>query len=100
MVLPLLELPEVLQQHFAEQVPEAMTAGRLAQVSQACKGLLQARLEALKEERRRAIEQAAQGLHRKRELILSCFEPLEEGAIVYRCIAHHTAMGGTPCFAR
>ena len=40
MVLPLLELPEALQQHFAEQVPDAMTAGRLAQASQASSGAL------------------------------------------------------------
>ena len=74
------------------------TAGRLAQASQVCKELLQARLAELKEQRSLAAEQAAQALRdRKRDLILSCFEPLEEGAIVYRCIIHHQTWGTTPC---
>ena len=97
----MLELPEALQQHLADRVPDAMTAGRLAQASQACRKLLQPRLHVLTEERRLAAEQAAQAAQarrdRKREVILSCFEPLEEGAIVYRCIIHQTAMGATPC---
>ena len=97
MVLPLQQLPEALQQHFAEQLPDATTAGRLAQVSQGFKLLLQPRLAALKEAARRlADKQAAQALERKRQMVMSCFEPLEEGALVYRCIVHRTA-GTTPC---
>ena len=98
MVLPLLGLPEALQLHVAEQVPDAATVGPLAQTSRACRELLQARLEKVKEKRRLAAEQAAKARRdRKREAIMSCFEPLEEGAVVYRCIIHHTFMGFTPC---
>ena len=72
MVLPLLDLPEALQQEVAEKVPNATTVGRLAQASQLCKRLLQARLAALKEQRRLA-EQAAQARRdRKRNTTLSC----------------------------
>ena len=98
MVLPLQQLPEALQQHLAEQLPDATTAGRLAQVSQGFKLLLQPRLAALNEAARRlADKQAAQALERKRQMVISCFGPLEEGAIVYRCIVHRTARGTTPC---
>ena len=94
----MLELPEALQQHFAEQVPDAMTAGRLAQASQACKLLLQPRLGAIAEARRLAAEEAAKARrNRKRDLILSCFEQaVDHGDNLYRCTTHaHT--DATPC---
>ena len=98
MVLRMLDLPEALQRHFVEQLADATTAGRLAQANQDCKELLRRRLEALKEERRLAAEQAAQARRqRKNNAILSCFEPLEEGSVVYRCIIHHTFTSSTPC---
>lgn len=98
MVLRFPDLPDALQHYFVEQLCNKTTAGRLAQASQACKLLLLERLEALKEKRRLLAEQRAQARRdQKRELILSCFEPLEEGAIVYRCIIHRAAMGATPC---
>ena len=58
-VLPLQQLPEALQQHLAEQLPDATTAGRLAQVSQGFKLLLQPRLAALKEAARRLADKQA-----------------------------------------
>ena len=98
MVIPLLELPEALQPNFASCPTPPTTAGRLAQASQFCKELLQARLAELKEQHRLAAEQVAQARRdRKFDLILSCFEPLEEGAIVFRCITHSLACGTTPC---
>jgi hypothetical protein len=98
MVLLLMELPDGLQQLFAELMSDAATVGRLAQASQACKELLQPRLEALKQAQRLAAAEAAQARgNQKREAIMACFEPLEEGAIVYRCIIHQGAMGTTPC---
>ena len=71
MVLPLLDLPEALQQEVAEKVPDATTVGRLAQASQLCKRLLQARLAALKEQRRLA-EQASQARDAIESAIQSC----------------------------
>ena len=98
MVLPLLEVPTAVEFCVAAVRRHDSTAGRLAQASQVCKELLQARLAELKEQRSLAAVQAAQALRdRKRDLILSCSEPLEEGAIVYRCIIHHQAWGTTPC---
>ena len=84
MVLSLLELPPELQALFVLRLADVATAGRLARASHTCKELLQARLEVLKEQRRLAAQQAAQArLERKRAMIISCFEPLEEGAIVF-----------------
>ena len=98
MVLSLLELPPELQALFVLRLADVATAGRLARASHTCKELLQARLEVLKEQRRLAAQQAAQArLERKRAMIISCFEPLEEGAIVFRCITHRQAWGTTPC---
>ena len=98
MVLRFPDLPDALQHYFVTQLSNETTAGRLAQASQACKLLLQVSLEALKEKRRLLAEQRAQARRdQKHDLILSCFEPLEEGAIVYRCIIHRAAMGATPC---
>jgi len=93
MVLPLLELPEVLQQHFVKQLADVTTAGRLAQANQDCKELLRQRLEALKEARREA----------KRATILGLFELRCAGQVGhqkvehYKCNAGATESGQCPC---
>ena len=102
--VPLLELPEALQQCFAEQVPDATTAGRVAQASHV-RGSRCCCSHSSKRSRRRAALQQSQSKQpnrqsrrsRKREMILSCFEQLEEGAMVYRCIIHQQAMDSTLC---
>ena len=78
------------------------TAGRLAQASQVCKELLQARLAELKEQRSLAAEQAAQALRdRKCDLILSCCNMLRTARRGrHRLPLYHPSpdmWGTTPC---
>ena len=90
MVLPFLTMPDDVLAHFARQLSDATTAGRLAQTSHAGDRLMPNRLPELREERQAAAQAAAQAKAAKRrawcEAVYDCFEASEDG-VHYRCIA-------------
>ena len=60
MVLPFLTMPDDVLAHFARQLSDVTTAGRLAQTSRAGDRLMRNRLPKLREERQAAAQAAAQ----------------------------------------
>ena len=99
MVLPFLTMPDDVLAHFARQLSDATTAGRLAQTSRAGDQLMRNRLPELREERQAAAQAAAQAKAAKGrawcEAVYDCFEASEDG-VHYGCIAGNIAWG-TPC---
>ena len=98
MVLPFLTMPDDVLAHFARQLSDATTAGRLAQTSRAGDQLMRNRLPELREERQAAAQAAAQAKAAKQrawcKAVYDCFEASEDG-VHYRCIAGNIAMCGT-----
>jgi len=95
MVLPFLTMPDDVLAHFARQLSDATTAGRLAQTSRAGDRLMRNRLPKLREERQAAAQAAAQAKAAKRRAwceghVYDCFEASEDG-VHYRCIAGNIA---------
>ena len=90
MVLPFLTMPDDVLAHFARQLSDATTAGRLAQTSRAGDRLMRNRLPKLREERQAAAQAAAQAKAAKRRAWYDCFEASEDG-VHYRCIAGNIA---------
>jgi len=96
MALPFLTMPDDVLAHFARQLCDATTAGRLAQTSRAGDRLMRHRLPKLQEERRQAAAQAKAAMQRAwRDAVHGCFEASED-SVQYRCIVGNIAQG-TPC---
>ena len=91
MALPFLTMPDDVLAHFARQLCDATTAGRLAQTCRAGDRLTRHRLPELQEERRQAAAQAKAAMQRAwRDAVHGCFEASEDG-VYYRCIAGNIA---------